>query len=203
MFLGALRHTLVGASVLDVVGFVREMNDTGTLGIDTLLNETWSATLLTPLSVAGDHIYGLLELKFGQDYLNLFLSAPPGFVADTLGYIRPLDQERGPAWEMRYGQGGTHAVVVPFMNFRMAGVFLIPAIWSFVIASFEKSVLREANAANLSLLVIIATISPHWLWYGEKAIFNAIVLWIVFSFFYQMSIGSPRYRKVHFKPSSS
>lgn len=202
MFLGALRHTLVGASVLEVGGFVREMNEAGTLGLDTLLNGTWSATLLTPLSVAGDHIYGLLELKLGQDYLNFLLSTPPGFVADTLGYIRPLDQERGPAWEMRYGQGGTHAVVVPFMNFRMLGVFLIPAIWAFVIASYEKAALKEANAANFCLLVTIATISPHWLWYGEKAIFNAIVLWIVFSFLYKISIGSPRYRKVHYKPSS-
>ena len=28
---------------------------------------------------------------------------------------------------MRYGQGGTHASVLPFMNFRMLGVFLVPA----------------------------------------------------------------------------
>lgn len=191
MFIGALRHTLIGASILDIGGFVREMNEEGTLGFDTLLHGTWSATLLTPLSVAGDHVYDLLELKLGRDYLDFVLSIPPGFIAEALGYIRPLDQERGPAWEMRYGIGGTHAVVVPFMNFRMVGVFLIPAIWSFIIASYEKSALQRVYVANLTLLVTIAMAAPHWLWYGEKSGFNAIVLWLVFSIFYHVSVGSP------------
>jgi len=194
--LGALRHSLVGASILEIGGLVREMNKEGDFGGDALLSGTWSATLLTPLSVAGDHIYGLLELKLGKNYIDFILSIPPGFIADAFGYVRPLDLDRGPAWEMRFGIGGTHAVVVPFMNFRMLGVFLIPAIWSFAIAKYEKFALRSVNVISLSLLVTIAMAAPHWLWYGEKAGFNAIVLWIIFSFFYRISIGANRPKKM-------
>jgi hypothetical protein len=150
---------------------------------------TWSAILLTPLSVAGDHIYGLLAVKRGQDYINLFMSIIPGFVADAIGYIRPIDASHGPAWEMRYGIGGTHATVVPFMDFRMLGVFLVPAIWTFVINCYEKMALQEINVIKLSLLVTIAMASPHWLWYGEKSGLTALLLWLILAFFYRLSLG--------------
>lgn len=195
VLLGSLRHSLVGASILDVGDLVREMYKEGDLSIDSLLHGTWSATLLTPLSVAGDHVYGLLELKLGQSYLDLLLSTPPGFVADAIGYIRPVELGRNPALEMRYGLGGTHAVVLPFMNFGMLGVFLVPAIWSFAIISFEKFALRSLSTSKLSLLIILAMATPHWLWYGEKSIFNAIVFWLIFSLFYRVSIGSPHPKK--------
>lgn len=188
MVVGAIRSGLTGASLADAVTLISDLYESGSIGLANALHGTWSAVLLTPLSVAGDHIYGSLAVKWGQDYLNLFLSIIPGFLADAIGYVRPIDAGQGPAWEMRYGLGGTHASVVPFMNFRMAGVFLVPAIWTFIMVNYEKKALRQVSVIKLSLLVTIAMASPHWLWYGEKNGLNAIILWLILSFFYRVSL---------------
>jgi hypothetical protein len=192
MVLGAIRTGLSGASLADAGELISNLYESDSIGIANTLHGTWSATLLTPLSVAGDHIHGLLAVKWGQDYLDLFLSIIPGFLADAIGYTRPIDSNQGPAWEMRYGLGGTHATVVPFMNLRMFGVFLVPVIWTIIIVNYEKMALRLVSAIKLSLLVTIAMAAPHWLWYGEKNGFNAIVLWLIFSFFYRLSLGLHR-----------
>jgi hypothetical protein len=192
MVLGPIRSGLTGASLADVGALIGDLYESESIGLANALHGTWSAVLLTPLSVAGDHIYGLLAVKWGQDYLNLFLSIIPGFLADAIGYIRPIDRSQGPAWEMRYGHGGTHATVVPFMNFRMLGVFLGPAIWTFIMSNYEKKALRQVSVIRLSFLVTIAMASPHWLWYGEKNGFNALVLWLILAFFYRVSLGLSR-----------
>jgi len=189
MVVASTRSGLTGASLADAGALIRDLYESGTISLANVLHGTWSAVLLTPLSVAGDHIYGLLAIKWGQDYLNLFMSIPPGFLADALGYVRPIDSGQGPAWEMRYGLGGTHATVVPFMNFRMLGVFLGPAIWTFILINYERMALRHVSVVKLSLLVTIAMASPHWLWYGEKNGFNALVLWLILAFFYRVSLG--------------
>ena len=194
MVLGSIRSDLTGASVAAGVALIGDLYASDSIGLANALHGTWSATLLTPLSVAGDHVYGLLPIKWGQDYVNLFLSIIPGFLADAIGYIRPIDAGKGPAWEMRYGLGGTHAAVVPFMNFRMLGVFLIPTAWTLVMVKYEKMALKKINAINLSLLLTIALASPHWLWYGEKNGFNAIILWIVLAICYRVSVGMSRSR---------
>jgi hypothetical protein len=194
MVLGVIRSNLEGASLADARTLIRSLSESGRIGLSNATHGTWSAVLLTPLSVAGDHIYDLLPLKFGQDYLNLFLSLMPGFLADVIGYVRPLDARQGPAWEMRYGLGGTHATVVPFMNFRMVGVFLVSATWTFIIVNYEKMALKQVGVIKLSLLASIAMVSPHWLWYGEKYGLNALLMWIIFAFFYRVSLGLSRTR---------
>lgn len=192
MVLGVIRSGLTGASLADAGALIWDLYEAESIGLASALHGTWSAVLLTPLSVAGDHIYGLLAVKWGHDYLNLFLSIIPGFLADAIGYIRPIDGMQGPAWEMRYGLGGTHATVVPFINFRMLGVFLGPAIWTFVMINYENMDLRKVSVIKLSLLVTIAMVSPHWLWYGEKNGFNALVLWLILALFYRVSLGLSR-----------
>jgi hypothetical protein len=192
MVLGASRSGLKGASLSDAGGLILDLYESESIGLNNALHGTWSAVLLTPLSVAGDHFYGLLAVKWGKDYLNLFLSIIPGFLADAIGYVRPIDASQGVAYEMRYGLGGTHTTVLSFMNFRMLGVFLAPAIWTFIMVSYEKMALRQVSAIKLSLLVTIAMASPHWLWYGEKNGINALLLWFILAFFYRVSLGLSR-----------
>jgi hypothetical protein len=187
-----LRSGLVDVPVSEVINLFLAFYQSDTIGSNNVFAGTWSAVLLTPLSVAGDHIYGLLRLKWGQDYLDLLLSIIPGFLADAIGYVRPLNANQGPAWEMRYGIGGTHASVVPFINFSMLGVFLIPTLWSWFFASVEKLTLRRINVPKLSFLVTFAMAAPHWLWYGEKSAINALVMWLVLSFIYRVSLGMSR-----------
>jgi len=192
MVVGVLRSGLAGVSASEALDVIMALYYSDTIGLNNLFTGTWSAVLLTPLSVAGDHIYGLLNLKWGQDYLNLLLSSIPGFLADAIGYLRPIDSNQGPAWEMRYGIGGTHATVVPFMNFSILGVFLITALWSWFFSRIERSTLRRVDVVRLSFLVTFAMAAPHWLWYGEKSGINALVIWLVFSFFYRISLTMSR-----------
>lgn len=203
---GAVRHSLTGIG--DIAGLLEVLNDLGAAGairFDNLITGTWSAVLLTPLSVAGDYINGSLSLKYGQTYLDLLGSVVPGFVADWIGYARPIDGLRGPAWEMTYGIGGTHAVVVPFIDFRMAGVFIIVAVWSFAFAKIERYSIRRLTVSNLALLGIIAMAIPHWLWYGEKNIMNALIIWLMLSVLYRVRLanGSVRSSGGFYKSSKS
>jgi hypothetical protein len=193
MVLGAIRGSLINIQDMgQLVDLLAEMYESGEIGTVTLLHGTWSAVLLTPLSVAGDHIYKLLPLKLGEDYLNLFLSIPPGFIADAVGYTRPIDGFAGPAWDMRYGIGGTHATVVPFMNFRMLGVLVIPALWAYIFTRYEKGALKRLSVINLALLCTVAMVAPHWLWYGEKSGMNALIIWLLLAVLYRVSLSISR-----------
>ena len=184
--IGFLRSSLVGMRRFsDMQHVFGDMVEVGALRFDRIITGTWSGVLLTPLSVAGDYVSGTLSLKHGQTYLDLIASIMPGFVANWIGYTRPIDGFNGPAWEMTYGVGGTHAVVVPFMNFRMVGVFTIIALWSFACARLERYSIKNATVSNLALLGTVAMAVPHWLWYGEKNIINALIIWLVISFVYK------------------
>jgi hypothetical protein len=189
MVVGALRSNLTASDIFVAIDLVSNMFVEGDLGLLNMLHGTWSAVLLTPLSVAGDHIYGYLRVKYGQTYLDIFLSVPPGFLTDAFDYERPLTATSGLAWEMRYGLGGTHASVAPFVNFGMVGAFAIAAIWSYIFSRYEKKALGKTSVINLSWLATMVMASPHWLWYGEKNGVNALILWLVFAFFYCLSLG--------------
>jgi len=155
---------------------------------------TWSAVLLTPLSVAGDSLRGLLPLKWGRTYIDFLLSIPPGFVADHLGYVRPISAGKGPAVDMRYGQGGTHAIVVPFMNFRMVGVVVILAIWGLLFSWIERSTAKSGRdtfaVPKIAVFGLAITVIPHWIWYGEKILINGILIGGGLALLYYMT--SPR-----------
>jgi uncharacterized membrane protein len=89
----------------------------------------------------------------------------------------------------------------------MLGAFIVPAIWTFVMVNFEKSALKQMSVMSLSLLVVIAMALPHWLWYGEKNLINAVVLWFVFSALYRVSMGMYRSiaatrSSIHVQPNS-
>jgi hypothetical protein len=191
LVVGATRHGLVAISPSDAFRIATAVFSSDSGGWGNLLHGTWSAVLLTPLSVAGDDINRLLPLKWGEDYLDLALSIVPGSVADAVGFDRPIDAGRGPAWEMRYGQGGTHATVVPYMNFRMLGVLLSGALSALLVDWIERKATGAKSVSRVSLLVVMIMAIPHWLWYGEKNLLNAIILWGIFSFFYKVSVSLP------------
>lgn len=184
---GQVRHSLVG--VYDSSEIWSILAESFFVVSADLFVGPWSPVLLTPLSVAGDYIYGLLPFKFGTDYINLVLSLPPGFIADALEYTRPLDANNGPAWEMRYGIGGTHASVVPFMNFGMLGVLVVPVLIVYIISRLEKRAVQRINVISISLLATIALVAPHFFWYGEKYGLNAIIAWAILAFFYRISLS--------------
>ncbi len=179
---GAVRSQAAGRNVVDVM---RELREQGIVTIDNMIYGTWSAVLLTPLSVAGDYLGGRLEPTYGRTYLDYVLSLPPGFVARWIGYQRPLDAWHGPAWEMTYGIGGVHAVVVPFMNFLMVGVFAVLMLLGWIVAAAERwCVSRRRTVVGLALWATLVAVAPHWLWYGDKYVINAVIIWWLLSLLY-------------------
>jgi hypothetical protein len=159
------------------------------LDFSNMIHGTWSAALLTPLSVSGDYLHNIMPIRWGEDYLDLLLSIMPGFLADMIGYDRPLDGHNGPAFAKRYGLGGVHALVIPFLNFRMLGVFFVLCLWGFLLAFYENRLLKNLCVTSFALLITLATVLPHWLWYGDKNVINAIVLWFIFAWFYKISLS--------------
>jgi hypothetical protein len=169
---------------------------------------TWSGVLLTTLSIAGDEVRGTLGRAWGRTYLDVVLSLPPGFVADWIGYKRPIDAKSGPAHTYKYGIGGSHAVVVPMMNFGILGVLFILALAGLFIGVAEKrSSDPAANprlAGGIFLQGMLITILPHWLWYGEKNFVTAAALWALLFALYALLINlmpSPRIKNASTRPA--
>jgi hypothetical protein len=182
--IGYIRSDAVGKSFDEIIELIKKY-----LGIDFFILGTWSAALATVLSVAHDYVDNILNFRWGQDYFDLFLSIPPEFVADFFNYTRPITEYSGPAYEMRYGQGGTHITVLPFRNFGIFGVFIISAIWFSIILYLEKFCTRSFSVLRSSLYVTIITIIPHFLWYSEKNAISAFFIFLILSFFYRISLS--------------
>lgn len=154
-----------------------------------LLKGTWTAVLLTPLSVAGEYILFNKPYLFGEDYFNLILSLPPGFVTDIFGYVRPWSLGKGPANEMIYGLGGTHASVLPFRNFGLLGVFFISSIVFYFLMKVDRLVSKKPSMSSIILVATLVTIIPHWVWYGEKNLLNGVIMYLLFLLLYRISIS--------------
>ena len=189
---GALRSNLTGLSIADAYSLIEKIFKSDQNEYFILLNflhGTWSAVLLTPLSVAGDHVLFGTKYLYGRDYADLILSLPPGFVADFFGYVRPLEYSQGPSWDMRYGLGGTHFSVVPFRNFGLFGVFLFSLVQTRMFFFLIRYFRRKNTVLSIAILGFLFSVLPHWLWYGDKYIVNAIFILIFLRFIYRFRLA--------------
>jgi len=142
--------------------------------ISIITKGTWSSILLTPLSVVGDSYYGVKPC-WGRTYLDYFLSLPPGLLTHAIGIKRPIDGTGGPAHKMRYGRGGTHVIVVPFMNFKSFGVFFILLLYGSFIGMVEFR-MRFPSSIKIKLLYAsFFIVSLIWFWYGEMQLVRGIM----------------------------
>jgi hypothetical protein len=182
MLLGMFRNSVADINSLNEIIAILITNSS--LILSNIFHGTWSAVLLTPLSLANDYIYNSLEYNFGQDYIDLFLSSPPGFIADMFGYSRPWDINPDPAMKLVSSDtptgGGMHLSAMAFWNFSMTGVILIGFIWGYLIKTIESFSFSRSPFLGITLVGVITLAIPHALWYGEKNLLNAFIIWIVF-----------------------
>lgn len=186
-FVGSLRHDLVGSRSLSQIieaggENVRQVED----GFSNMAHGTWSAVLLTPLSISASYVDGVMNPRLGRTYVDLFLSLPPNFVAKMFNYERPYSEYNSPAREMVYGLGGTHAMVVPFMNFYVIGVLVAAIMLAVTCGYVESRCLSTPSVYSLSLLGCLISVSAHFLWYGEKYGLNAVMAFCGFAVFYKV-----------------
>jgi len=184
---GVVRSLFAGLTVDEAYEVWLALGESDVFRLTNFISGTWSAVLLTPLSVAGDYIREPFTFKYGNDYVNLLFSLPPGFVADWFGYVRPLSGSSGPAFDMRFGIGGTHATVVPFRNFGILGVISVQALWSYLITGTQVRSHGNRSVISATLIISLIMAGPHWLWYGEKSLINVFVIWFISSYLYSFA----------------
>jgi hypothetical protein len=147
---------------------------------------TWSAVLLTPLSAVGDFFQGFMELRLGSTYIDNLLSLIPSPFARLFDYIRPIEGTHGPAWEMRFGIGGTHILVVPYMNFGILGVYCIMFAQAALFAWIDNEVRHNNNFSKIFLFGSLIVIGPHWYWYGDMSLVRGVmayaITWLLYCF---------------------
>lgn len=188
-FIGFFRNRLTGVDLItsfDIIPLFFTMDI-----FFALFNGTWSAVLLTPLSVAGDFHYHYMTYFLGIDYLNIILSLPPGFICNIFDYVKPLDGSNGPAQDMRYGLGGVHASILPFRNFGIFGLYIISLLTFYVLRKLEISTLIKPCFYKITFISCLMFVIPHWLWYTEKILINFVIMWAIVSFLFKF--------KIHFK----
>ena len=129
---------------------------------------TWTAVLLTDLSMAERVRVGRVEYQFGRTYWDYVLSLPPGFVADAIGWKRPIEADHGPAWLFAdVSAGGCHLPLVPFWNFGWAGVFLILAFYGWSLGRIDGWMAEEPGRGQRFVYAATFTFLPLWFWYGD------------------------------------
>lgn len=149
----------------------------------TVATGTWSGALRTPVSVAGDTYYETRKTTQGKTVLSLFLSSIPGPLAKLFNVDRPVTGLKGPAWEMRFGIGGTHCFVVPYMDFGLYGVLFFLILYGVIFAFLES--LMDYPSVNKRLLYgVLFVCLPFFIWYGELSFIRGIMSWMIVYCFY-------------------
>lgn len=182
----AVAAQVVGAVRLDVEN--RMVSRTLDVAEIDLLHGTWSAVLLTPLSVVGDFERGLMDLRSGETYWQYVVSLPPGFVTQALGYERPIESTSGPAWDMRFGLGGTHLLVVPFMNFHAVGVLGIVFASGWLVGWIDRRSTRF-SFPSLALYMLLFIAGPGWVWYGEMLLLRGFMAYLACLALYRLMLN--------------
>ena len=192
-----LTAQVVGVMRSEAVGRGLETTFSAVRPSVTLVHGTWSAVLLSPLSVVGDFERGLMRPAWGQTYVDYVLSLPPGIVAQALGYTRPIDGTRGPAWQMRYGIGGTHLLVVPFMNFRSPGVIIILFLCGILVGVVDVHAGR-GRVRDLLLYGAFFVLGPFWVWYGDlslvRGIMSFMIVWPIYRLLPKQGVAQHSWR---------
>ncbi len=175
--------------VANLVGSVRSILSEGAVYVDTfaaiqislsrVYAGTWSGVLLSPLSVAGDFYLGHMSPRWGSTYLDMLLSLIPSPLARLFDYARPLDSNVGPAWDMRYGIGGTHALVVPYMNFGSIGVLIVALLHGAFFTWLERSLQKDPNFSRIFLFGSFIVVGPHWYWYGDMSLIRGLMAFAI------------------------
>ena len=83
--IGGAKGDLVGIAPIDAIMAITENEKFNNWN---WLHGTWSAVLLTPLSVAGDYRLGEKELLYGRDYVDLIFVSTARICRGFFGYVR-------------------------------------------------------------------------------------------------------------------
>lgn len=144
------------------------------------LFNSWNAIIL-PLVQQLTNFWDGEHLRYGQTYLDMFLSLAPSPIYSAFGVEKPIMIDNPALWYYITGLGGIHVAGVAFENFGLFGVFLNGLI-SVCFLRLIDSRCREDDFLRLFLYMLCAASVMHWVWYGEIYLLNSLV-------FFVMSLG--------------
>jgi hypothetical protein len=185
--IGIIRDKAVGLELSELIQLIGKLPANDIFGSQVLYDSTFTAVLLTPLSITGDYIFGDFSYLLGQTYIDLTLSIVPGFIAEFFGYVRPYDSTMI-AEKLTFGLGGSHASVLPFWNFGIFGVLGFSLFCSLLLKYMEKKFGERVTVTNFSFYGSFIFIAPHWLWYGEKYLINFLIVFSICVLAYNLSL---------------
>ena len=193
---GAIRSRSVGANPVRAIA-------SADISFDTFVTGTWTGGLLSVLSVVGDSYNGYMQARWGSTYWDYLLSLPPGPLCQFLGMERPVEATHGPAWEMRYGTGGTHALVVPFMNFKTYGVLCVLFLYGQLLGWLERRTVIDTSVRCKLLYGSAFIVSFFWFWYGEMSAVRTVMAFygVWFLFLMLPKTHEPARRLTHLRAS--
>ena len=164
-----------------IVSMVRMDVDLTTDNIEQFfLFNSWNAIIL-PLVQQLTGFWDGEHLRYGQTYLDMFLSLAPSPIYTAFGVVKPITVDNPAYWYFITGMGGIHAAGVAFENFGLFGVFLNGFI-TVCFFRFVDSRWRDNDFLQLFLYMLCAASIMHSVWYGEISLLNAMV-------FYVLSLG--------------
>lgn len=144
------------------------------------LFNSWNAIIL-PLVQQLTNFWDGEHLRYGQTYLDMFLSLAPSPFYSALGMEKPIVVDNPALWYYITGLGGIHVAGVAFENFGLFGVFMNGFI-SVCFLRLIDSRCREDDFLRIFLYMLCAATVMHWVWYGEIYLLNSLV-------FYVMALG--------------
>ena len=144
------------------------------------LFNSWNAVIL-PLVEQLTYFWDGEHLRYGQTYIDMFLSLAPSPVYSLFGMMKPISVDNPALWYIITGMGGIHVAGVAFENFGLFGVFM-NGFSSICFLRLIDSGFRENDYLRTLLYMLCASSVMHWIWYGEMYILNALV-------FYLMALG--------------
>lgn len=144
------------------------------------LFNSWNAIIL-PLVQQLTNFWDGEHLRYGQTYLDMFLSLAPSPFYSAFGMEKPIVVDNPALWYYITGLGGIHVAGVAFENFGLFGVFMNGFI-SVCFLRLVDSCCREDDFLRIFLYMLCAATVMHWVWYGEIYLLNSLV-------FYAMALG--------------
>lgn len=183
--LGAVRSNLadVGAQALEI--------DPSRAVQLAFQQTTWTAVCWTNLAAAYEYRTGAMEYHYGQTYVDYAASLMPGFIAKAIGFDRPLESWRGPAWEVGRSIttcGGIHADVVPFWNFGIFGAFFILMFYGYIVGRVEI-VSGTYKLWPRLLWAGLLLSSFEWFWYGDMIFIRSLMAVGLAGLTYQVALA--------------
>lgn len=137
------------------------------------LFNSWNAIIL-PLVEQLSNFWGGEHLRYGQTYVDMFLSLAPSPIYSMFGIDKPIAADNPAHWYQLINMGGIHVAGVAFENFGLFGVFLNSAISIFFLSVIDKP-FREYDYLRTFLYMLCSSSVMHWVWYGEMYLLNSLV----------------------------